>query len=371
MGLPSSGAAATKKTTAKHSKAGVFSVGRHEIHHSDCLTALDKLPSGSVDVVVTSPPYNINLAYNTYKDTRTEDNYLKWMEAVAVQIKRVMKEDGSFFLNISGASSKPWLPFELASRLRDHFELQNHITWVKSIAVDRVSSGHFKPISGGRFIHHNHEHIFHLTKTGSVSLDRLAIGVPFTDKSNIGRFGHAADLRCRGNTWFIPYKTVKSKTEKFSHPGTFPVQLPLWCIQLHGRADAVVLDPFLGTGTTIIAASQAGARGIGIEIDPTYVETAVERIMAEMESSMRVTVNQTEMVEILKQDPLTKKDGGFQGLMISLQEALNKTTGELTLTADHLRRIPIYAFDYDNGGWEDRLKTAFARHLGPNLGRVS
>ncbi len=223
MGLPFSNAATVKKAIAQRSKAGVFSIDRHEIHHSDCLTALDKLASGSVDVIVTSPPYNINLAYNNYKDTRTEENYLQWMEAIAVQIKRVMKHDGSFFLNISGASSKPWLPFELASRLRDQFELQNHITWVKSIAVDRVSSGHFKPIAGDRFIHHNHEQIFHLTKTGSVKLDRLAIGVPFTDKSNIGRFGHAADLRCRGNTWFIPYKTVRSKTEKYAHPGTFPV----------------------------------------------------------------------------------------------------------------------------------------------------
>lgn len=371
MGLLSSDTAATKKAVTNLPKAGVFSIGPHEIHNSDCLTALDKMATGSVDVVVTSPPYNINLAYNTYKDTRTEEEYLQWMEAVAVHIKRVMKDDGSFFLNISGASSKPWLPFELASRLRDHFELQNHITWVKSIAVDRVSSGHFKPIAGGRFIHHNHEHIFHLTKTGSVKLDRLAIGVPFTDKSNIGRFGHTGDLRCRGNTWFIPYKTVKSKAGKYSHPGTFPLQLPLWCIQLHGRPNAVVLDPFLGTGTTIIAADQAGARGIGIEIDPTYVKTALERIADEIGSAMRIVMDQVEMVEILKQDPATKKDGGFQGLMVGLQEALNKTTGELTLTADHLRRIPIYAFDYDNGGWEDRLKAAFARHLGPNLGRAA
>ena len=162
----------------------------------------------------------------------------------------------------------PWLPFELIVRLRDLFVLQNHIVWVKSVSVADDSVGHFKPVGGQRFLHHNHEHIFHLTRTGNVKLDRLGIGVPFKDKTNIARRGHARDLRCRGNTWFIPYKTVNSRAGKFNHPGTFPVELPSWCIRLHGRPGAVVLDPFAGTGTTLVAARLEGAHGIGIELDP-------------------------------------------------------------------------------------------------------
>ncbi len=230
---------------------------------------------------MTSPPYNLDLAYRSYRDRRPEDAYLDWMVAVCTELRRVMRPDGSFFLNISGSSRQPWLPFELIVRLRALFVLQNHITWIKAISTADDSVGHFKPVGGTRFLHHAHEHIFHLTRSGDVQLDRLAIGVPFKDKSNIARRGHAADLRCRGNTWFIPYDTVNSKAQKFHHPGTFPVMLPRWCIRLHGRADALVLDPFMGTGTTPVAARREGCRAIGIDLDPSYVAIAETRLAEE------------------------------------------------------------------------------------------
>jgi site-specific DNA-methyltransferase (adenine-specific) len=253
--------------------------GAHRLICADCLTALPTLAAGTVDVVVTSPPYNLGISYRGYHDRRAEDDYLDWLLRVATEVRRVMRDDGSFFLNISGSSSTPWLPFELIVRLRPLFVLQNHITWIKSIAIDRDSVGHFKPVGGQRFLHHNHEHIFHLTRSGDVKLDRLAIGVPFKDKSNIARRGHPQDLRCRGNTWFIPYDTVQSKAEKFHHPSTFPVALPRWCIRLHGRQNGVVLDPFMGTGTTLLAAQLEGASGIGIDIDASYVAVAQERLV--------------------------------------------------------------------------------------------
>jgi site-specific DNA-methyltransferase (adenine-specific) len=251
----------------------------HRLICADCLTALPSLAAGTVDVVVTSPPYNLGVSYHGYDDRRAEDEYLDWLLRVATEVRCVMKEDASFFLNISGSSSAPWLPFELIVRLRPLFVLQNHITWIKSIAVSRDSVGHFKPVGGQRFLHRNHEHIFHLTLSGDVRLDRLAIGVPFKDKSNIARRGHPQDLRCRGNTWFIPYDTVQSKSEKFHHPSTFPVALPRWCIRLHGHPNAVVLDPFMGTGTTMVAAELEGASGIGIDIDASYVAVAQQRLL--------------------------------------------------------------------------------------------
>jgi site-specific DNA-methyltransferase (adenine-specific) len=253
--------------------------GAHRLLCGDCLTELPGLAASTVDVVVTSPPYNLGLSYRGYDDRRTEDEYLDWLIRVAGEIRRVMKADASFFLNISGSSSAPWLPFELIVRLRPLFVLQNHITWIKSIATRSDSVGHFKPVGGQRFLHHNHEHIFHLTLSGDVKLDRLAIGVPFKDKSNIARRGHAKDLRCRGNTWFIPYDTVQSKAAKFHHPSTFPIALPRWCIRLHGHENPLVLDPFMGTGTTMMAAQLEGARGIGIDMDPSYVAIAEARLV--------------------------------------------------------------------------------------------
>ncbi len=231
-------------------------------------------------MVVTSPPYNLDLGYSAYRDRLPEQAYLDWLVAVATALRQVLKPGGSVFLNISGSSSRPWLPFELVVRLRPLFVLQNHIAWIKSIATPGDSIGHHKPVGGARFLNHAHEHMFHLTLTGAVKLDRLAIGVPFKDKSNIARRGHARDARCRGNTWFIPYDTVQSRAQKFHHPGTFPVDLPRWCIRLHGQPDALVLDPFVGTGTTLVAAHHEAARGIGIDMDPAYIAIARERLAA-------------------------------------------------------------------------------------------
>jgi len=239
------------------------------------------MSSQTVDVVVTSPPYNLGIEYRTYQDQLPEDAYLDWMEDVCASVKRIMKDDGSFFLNIAGSSSQPWLPFELMSRLRKLFVLQNHITWIKSISVGEITYGHFKPLNSPRFVNRNHEHIFHLTKKGDVKVARLDAGVPFTDKSNISRRQHEMDRRCRGDTWFIPYETVRSRKEKFSHPGTFPIALPEACLRLHGaKPGGVLLDPFMGVGTSLIAAERKGLSGIGVEKDTRYVNIARKRLRA-------------------------------------------------------------------------------------------
>ena len=85
---------------------------------------------------------------------------------------------------------------------------------------------------------------------------------------------------------------------------------------------------------------------------------------------MDVVLNAAEIAELDKQDPETAKDGGFQSLMVRLQKRVARATGRLTLTADDLRRIQAYAFNYGNGGWEDRLTRAFGRTLGPRLDGV-
>jgi site-specific DNA-methyltransferase (adenine-specific) len=253
-------------------------IGRQRILTGDCAEALASLAPASVDLVVTSPPYNIGVAYRTYRDDRPREQYLGWFAAIGASIARVLKPDGSFFLNVGSTSADPWIALDVAQTLRARFRLQNHIQWVKSVSIGEDSVGHFKPISSRRFLNHNHEAIFHFTRTGAVPIDRLAIGVPFKDKSNIARWGHARDRRCAGNVWFIPYRTVQSRAEKFDHPAGFPVELAERCIRLHGVKDALVLDPFLGAGSTLVAAARLGCRGIGIEIDPHYARTAAERL---------------------------------------------------------------------------------------------
>ncbi|MCA8949121.1 MAG: aspartyl-tRNA synthetase [Planctomycetes bacterium] len=82
-----------------------------------------------------------------------------------------------------------------------------------------------------------------------------------------------------------------------------------------------------------------------------------------------VVLSPDEILILDRQDPETKKDGGYQSLLVRLQERVDRATGALALTDEDLERIPRYAFDYKNGGWEDRLRGIFRRHLGPRLGR--
>ena len=241
-----------------------------------------RLPDEDVDLVVTSPPYNLGVRYGTFSDRQDRQSYLRWCSEWSAEVRRVLKPTGSFFLNIGAAPSNPMLPHEIVMLLRELFILQNTIHWIKSIAINEDTVGHFKPISSKRFLNDCHEYVFHFTKTGRVELDRLAIGVPYQDKSNIARWAHTSgsDLRCRGNTWFVPYETIQSRAKERPHPATFPVQLAEWCIKLHGVSRVhTMLDPFLGIGNSALAAQRCGVRKfIGFEIDEEYLTEAKRRV---------------------------------------------------------------------------------------------
>jgi site-specific DNA-methyltransferase (adenine-specific) len=268
-----------------------LSTGRSRIvlHNADCLAGMkEHLRPGTVDIVVTSPPYNLGIRYKTYDDTAPRDAYLRWLGEWADAVKTVLADDGSLFLNLGSMPSDPYVPFDALGVMRSRFVLQNTIHWIKSIAISKadvgdypgltgdVAVGHYKPINSRRYVNDCHEYIFHLTKRGDVELDRLGIGVPYQDKTNVARWAKAGGgLRCRGNTWFIPYKTIKFRDRERPHPATFPVQLPERCIRLHGlERTRLVLDPFLGLGHTALACRDLGVDFVGFEIDPHYFAAA-------------------------------------------------------------------------------------------------
>lgn len=260
----------------------------------DAIDHLQRLSAGSVAVIVTSPPYNIGVRYRTFDDGAPRDEYLRWTGAWVAAAARVLAPEGSLFLNVGGKPTDPWTAFDVAQAARPHLSLQNVIHWIKSIAIERdlagtrtglsadVAVGHYKPINSPRFLNDCHEFIFHFSPAGATPLDRLAIGVPYQDRSNIGRWaGAEGGLRCRGNTWFIPYDTIQSRDRERPHPATFPVRLPEQCLRLHGRSRlGVVLDPFLGLGSTAVAAARLGVPFIGVELDEAYLREAVARTEA-------------------------------------------------------------------------------------------
>lgn len=282
-----------------------------DLIHGDCIAGMESLEAGTVEVAVTSPPYNLGVRYSTYEDARKWTDYLDWSLRWAAGVKRVLRDDGALFLNVGGSPSQPMLPHLLALKFSELFRLQNTFHWIKSITVNppdgrEISAGHFKPIQSGRFVNDCHEYIFHFTKTGTVPIHRRAegVGVAYADKSNIARWKHTRgttgdgdgateaaagpglDRRCRGNTWFIPYETIQSRDRDRPHPATFPAALARRCLQLHGvsgerASGAVILDPFLGIGNSALAARECGAgRFLGFEIDAGYLAIARERLRA-------------------------------------------------------------------------------------------
>lgn len=265
------------------------------IRNEDCVSGVKTLPR-PIDVIVTSPPYNLGIAYRQYDDSVSRDLYLAWMSEWAAAMKDALADDGSLFLNVAGKPRDPLVPFEVLDIVCRHFRLQNVIHWVKSIAIPKqdvgdypgilgdVSVGHYKPLNSPRYLNDCHEYIFHLTKTGDVALDRLAVGVPYQDKSNIGRWKRASrDIRCRGNTWFIPYATIRDRAKDRPHPASFPVKLPTMCVKLHGlHKTRLVVDPFLGIGPSAVACLRLGVDFVGFEIDKTYFDQACAAVEAEL-----------------------------------------------------------------------------------------
>ena len=263
-------------------------------YHGDALDVFERLGRSRVDVIVTSPPYNLGVQYRTYNDSLSADTYQEWSDRWLRAAAGALTPAGSLFLNVGTTPTKPWTAFDIANTARGHLMLQNTIHWIKSIAIERgdagskaglerdLAIGHYKPINSVRFVNECQEFIFHFSPAGHTPLDRLAIGVPYQDKSNVGRWeGGGSDLRCRGNTWFIPYSTIQNRKRDRPHPATFPPALPRQCLRLHGLSRInLALDPFLGLGSSAVACAELGVNFVGVEIDQTYLDEAIERVRA-------------------------------------------------------------------------------------------
>ena len=261
------------------------------LYCGDCYDIMSSLAQESVDVIVTSPPYNLNIKYSQYKDNKPRNEYLEWIRKIFEQFNRILSKDGSIFLNMGNSSRDPWIDIDVSLVARDFFDIQNRIIWVKSISLDyrtESSYGHFTPLSGDTYLNKTNELIFHFVKN-KVKIDRLADGVVYSHPSNFTRWKDKKEkgisdkermTRCRGNSWFIDYPTRKKK-DKCGHPAIFPLQVPLQCIKLHGiEKKPVVLDPFVGIGTTSLAAKILGLNSIGIDIDISYLNCAKTKLQS-------------------------------------------------------------------------------------------
>lgn len=253
----------------------IHHLGQQTVLRGDNLDLMRSIRSRSFDLVVTSPPYNFGVKYGVYQDNLPPAEFFARLELAFTNIRRLMKDEGSFFLVVGSKPLMPWRAFEIAELAGRYFALQNTIVWVKSVAIGRQTFGGNRPITSDRYLTSNFELVLHLTKTGQVQVDRGAIAVSATKVRNVTHYGMRPNERCLGNVWFVPNEYAGKRT----HPAPFPAELVEKCIKLHGiRPDMRLLDPWAGEGNALVACERLGVRGVGIEIDPTYVERAKEKI---------------------------------------------------------------------------------------------
>jgi site-specific DNA-methyltransferase (adenine-specific) len=257
----------------------------YQLHNQDCLEWMQTQPDNIVDIVVSSPPYNRGLKYNSYADQR--DDYLEWQQQVWAEVCRILKPTGHLFINIAGNSRDPFLAYELARTVP--WRVQNNIVWAKAVEFKGHIYGRSTVNINSRYVlPHGHETVWHFTARGRTPIDLQASGVPYRPEfaeDNSRRTGRTT--RPTTTCWHIPYETTgymgqaaaALKGDK-GHPAIFPRALVRHCLAVAGAQPGhVVFDPFAGTGTTLVVAKEMGIDSIGCEIDSDYANFIHQRML--------------------------------------------------------------------------------------------
>ncbi|WP_258189978.1 DNA-methyltransferase [Candidatus Hakubella thermalkaliphila] len=228
---------------------------------------MSMVDDGSVTVIVTSPPYNVGKNYGCHNDLVNLNSYLKFLGKVWTECKRVLRPGGRICINIAGVNRKPYLPLHshIALQLVDlGFLRRGEIIWDKGASVGTSTAWGSWRSPANPTLHDVHEYILVFSKD--------ALGL----KGN----GRPSDITTGEFTEFTRsiwrFRTVSGKN--VGHPAPFPEELPYRLIRLYSFAGDVVLDPFVGSGTTCVVVDRLNRRWIGIDIDPQYVKLAKERI---------------------------------------------------------------------------------------------
>lgn len=253
------------------------------VHPGDCLDLLKTVPSESLQLIVTSPPYNIGKEYEKRLDL---DLYLGEQERVIAECVRALSPRGSIcwqvgnYVDNGAITPLDAVLYPVFSRMG--LRMRNRVIWhfEHGLHCSRRFSGRY-------------ETIIWFTKTDDYvfNLDPVRVPQKYPGKKHF-KGPRAGQYSCNplgknpGDLWVIP--NVKSNhVEKTDHPCQFPVELiERLVLSLTGEGDWV-FDPFLGTGTTIVAAVRHRRRGLGAEIFPSYVKLAHQRIQQEMEGTLR------------------------------------------------------------------------------------
>lgn len=252
-------------TAAAQRKSAEMVPWLNRVHQGDCLELMVELPVDSVDVIVTSPPYNIKNStgnglkngrggkwpnaelikgYDAHDDAMPHEQYVEWQRACLAAMMRVLKPDGAIFYNHKWRVQDGLL--QDRSDIVAGFPVRQIIIWQRSGGIN-FNEGYFLP---------TYEVIYLIAKSD---------------------FKLAPQANRRGDVWTIPQES------KNPHPAAFPLELAQRCIE--STTGQVVLDPFIGSGTTAIAAELEERDWIGMELSQGYCQVANERIAAHRRGS--------------------------------------------------------------------------------------
>lgn len=226
---------------------------------------MDELPDNSVHLMITSPPYNVGKEYD---DDLTLADYRAMLKRVWKETYRVLADGGRACINVANIGRKPYLPlnaFIATDMIELGYLMRGEIIWNKAASAGSSCAWGSWRSASNPVLRDVHEYILVFSKT-----DFRRTGT----ESTISRDDF---LECTKSIWQIPAESAK----KVGHPAPFPVELPERLIRLYSFKGDVVLDPFMGSGTTAVAAKQTGRRWVGYDISQEYVDLACGRLSQE------------------------------------------------------------------------------------------
>lgn len=229
----------------------------------DCQEVMREWPVGSVDLIVTSPPYNLSKNYEIYNDTKAWSAYLDFLNEAWHTCYDVLKPDGRIAVNcgdnLKGAIRQPTYVFIAMQLMKIGFKYRDTAIWDKKNVHSRTAWGSWKSPSNPYLIA-PFEFILIFSKN---SFRKNGSSTDITNKEFID--------------WSLALWEFRPET-RVEHPAAFPVELPKRLIKFYSFINDIVVDPFVGSGTTCVAAKMLRRRFIGIDLNPSYCEMARKRL---------------------------------------------------------------------------------------------
>lgn len=283
-----------------------------KIIKGDCLTVLSRLPDSCVDLIFTSPPYADNRK-KTYKGVPIE-HYVEWFLPISGELKRVLKAEGSFVLNIKeravdGERQTYVLELILAMKKQGWLWTEEYV-WHKKNCYPGKWSNRFRDAW---------ERCLHFTKQKHFRMFQEAVRVPMgswankrlaklsdtdkvRDESHVGSGFGKNISHWIGRQEAYPTNVLHLATEcgNRGHSASFPLSLPTWFIKLFTQDGDLVLDPFIGSGTTAIACVELRRHYLGIEAMSRYFELATQSIAQCKASAQAVTASDKQLVMVME-----------------------------------------------------------------------